>query len=306
MARLPTPVTTWTTVDSRKIGDLLKAAREARGLSIPNAVSQTKIKRTYLEAMESGNFSVLENMVYIRNFVRTYARFLKIPESTILPLLEDEKKSDEVKPAAPKTPDTSDSAVGARPAAAFAGQKRSASHLLIVSAVALILGGFYLVFQSNFSGTDVQPSDPGPMSDQPVMSAAPPIVQDTGSAQSDSMAPDPTPADAVLAQPVSLGHVARMRATSEVWRYWESESTRSNKLLQAGENMSIPFEKNLHLRVGNPSGLTLSVDGSEVVMDTGKVYDRIFRVEDGRVIVEPSGYNSFRRLRSRTFDAEDP
>ena len=71
-------------MDVRKIGELLKSHREALGLSIQNVSDRTKIKRSYLESMEAGKFEELGNDVYVRNFARTYAKFLKISEPQIL------------------------------------------------------------------------------------------------------------------------------------------------------------------------------------------------------------------------------
>jgi len=67
-----------------EIGSLLRQAREQRGLSLTDAEEQTKIRRKYLEALENENFSILPGQVYVRGFLKTYARFLGIAAEDIL------------------------------------------------------------------------------------------------------------------------------------------------------------------------------------------------------------------------------
>lgn len=57
----------------REIGELLRKAREAKGLAVSDVQEATKIRGRYLEAMEEGDFDVLPGEVYVRGFLRTYA-----------------------------------------------------------------------------------------------------------------------------------------------------------------------------------------------------------------------------------------
>jgi len=55
-------------------GEALKAARLERGRSLDDLASSLKIHRRHLEAIESGNLSVLPQGPYVTAFVREYAR----------------------------------------------------------------------------------------------------------------------------------------------------------------------------------------------------------------------------------------
>lgn len=57
-------------------GEILKKAREDRGISLEEVSKATKIQEKFLRALEEGNYSVLPNEVYTRGFVRNYAQFL--------------------------------------------------------------------------------------------------------------------------------------------------------------------------------------------------------------------------------------
>lgn len=61
-----------------EIGARLRAAREAKGLSLEEVQQALKIRLRYLEAIEAGELGEIPGLVYARGFIRTYARFLEI------------------------------------------------------------------------------------------------------------------------------------------------------------------------------------------------------------------------------------
>lgn len=67
------------------MGDYLRNARRQRRVSIDRAAEQTRIRADYLMRMESDEFDFLAP-AYVRGFLRTYARFLRVGEE---PLIEE-------------------------------------------------------------------------------------------------------------------------------------------------------------------------------------------------------------------------
>jgi cytoskeletal protein RodZ len=67
------------------MGDYLRNARRQRRVSIDRAAEQTRIRADYLMRMESDEFDFLAP-AYVRGFLRTYARFLRVSEE---PLIEE-------------------------------------------------------------------------------------------------------------------------------------------------------------------------------------------------------------------------
>jgi cytoskeleton protein RodZ len=66
------------------LGDEFRVAREARGLSLSDVSEHLHIRSTYLQAIEEEDWPVIGAPVYIRGFIRTYARFLGVdPEHAI-------------------------------------------------------------------------------------------------------------------------------------------------------------------------------------------------------------------------------
>jgi transcriptional regulator with XRE-family HTH domain len=67
-----------------KIGDELRAAREARHLSLSEVSEQLHIRSVYLEALEDEQWALIGAPVYVRGFLRTYARYLGLePEPAV-------------------------------------------------------------------------------------------------------------------------------------------------------------------------------------------------------------------------------
>ncbi len=66
------------------IGETLKSAREAKGISLRKAEEDTKIRKKYLQALEEGNYDILPGRVYAKGFLRNYANYLGLDQEEIL------------------------------------------------------------------------------------------------------------------------------------------------------------------------------------------------------------------------------
>jgi cytoskeletal protein RodZ len=56
-----------------ELGFILKEAREAKGLSLDELQSITKIQKRYLLGIEEGNYSMMPGKFYVRAFIKQYA-----------------------------------------------------------------------------------------------------------------------------------------------------------------------------------------------------------------------------------------
>jgi len=72
------------------VAEQLRTARAAAGLSIKQAAEATKIRGDHLLALEEGNYDAFVAPVYIRGFVRTYARLLHLDQGTVFAALDAE------------------------------------------------------------------------------------------------------------------------------------------------------------------------------------------------------------------------
>lgn len=66
------------------IGERLRRERERQCLTLGAVEARTKIRAKFLEAIESGAFSVIPGEVYVKGFLRTYAEFLGLDGAAVL------------------------------------------------------------------------------------------------------------------------------------------------------------------------------------------------------------------------------
>jgi len=74
--------------DGAATGVALKAARAAQNLSVAEVARQLRLSVSQVEALEAGAFDRLPGPVFVRGFIRNYARLLKIDADGILREIE--------------------------------------------------------------------------------------------------------------------------------------------------------------------------------------------------------------------------
>lgn len=77
---------------SQTLGDKLRLAREEEGLTLAVVEKATKIRKEYLDYLENSLYEKLPGEVYLRNFIITYATFLKLSPKKAIALFEKENK----------------------------------------------------------------------------------------------------------------------------------------------------------------------------------------------------------------------
>jgi len=77
------------------VAEQLRAAREAKKLTVQQVADATKIRTDHVRALEEGNFSVFSAPIYIRGSVKNYATLLKLDVPKIMAELDAELKGTE-------------------------------------------------------------------------------------------------------------------------------------------------------------------------------------------------------------------
>jgi cytoskeletal protein RodZ len=73
------------------IGSQLRAAREDQGLTLEQVFKGTRIKTSFLEAIEANQFNALPGAVQARGFVRSYANYLGLDGELLASALDADK-----------------------------------------------------------------------------------------------------------------------------------------------------------------------------------------------------------------------
>jgi cytoskeletal protein RodZ len=69
-----------------KLGEVLRTAREAKGVDLSRVERETKIRERYLSALERGDYPELPGAVYTKGFLRNYAGYLGLDPEYLIDL----------------------------------------------------------------------------------------------------------------------------------------------------------------------------------------------------------------------------
>jgi hypothetical protein len=75
-------------MNDEHFGSCLRRARESRALTLGDVSAATKVPRSALEQLESGKLAGLPAHVFVRGFIRSYAKAVGLPEATPLGLFD--------------------------------------------------------------------------------------------------------------------------------------------------------------------------------------------------------------------------
>jgi cytoskeletal protein RodZ len=75
-------------MDDEHFGSCLRRAREDRALTVGDISASTKVPRSAIEQLESGALSSLPAHVFVRGFIRSYAKAVGINETKPLSLFD--------------------------------------------------------------------------------------------------------------------------------------------------------------------------------------------------------------------------
>ena len=74
----------------KSVSEILKEAREAKGLSVSDVETETKVRAKYIAAIEKGDWSQFSHDIYLRGFISAYAKFLELDVKSIMSSYEKE------------------------------------------------------------------------------------------------------------------------------------------------------------------------------------------------------------------------
>lgn len=172
-----------------KIGDALRAAREAKGWAVQDAANRLRLMVRQVEAMESEDYAALGQPVFARGFVRNYARLLGIdPEPLLTRMSESGAAPAEKADTGSYSPET---ASGISPVLIGA--------LVVLALLLAIPAAIYLWLNSgedeaHSSVPAGQSASQAPLSSQPESTPALPAVPSVAPDTAAHAAPTPVPA----------------------------------------------------------------------------------------------------------------
>lgn len=87
-----------------RLGEVLRAGREAKGVDLQRVERETKIRERYLSALERGEYRELPGAVYTKGFLRNYGAYLGLDPEYLIDLYRLETTVAADRPSAPTPP----------------------------------------------------------------------------------------------------------------------------------------------------------------------------------------------------------
>ncbi|MBU6415941.1 MAG: DUF4115 domain-containing protein [Xanthomonadaceae bacterium] len=262
------------------IGVRLRAAREARGLSIADCGRQLHLPIKVLERLEAEDFGAPEHFVFLRGALGSYARFLGLPPGSC----------DDVLRAVAPLEQPSLVSVARTSQARWLLQRygTAATYIVLTATIAVPLvllglrGGLHRPIARIVSLDQPAASTPAAPASvtAPHVATVAPTVDDTPFRASmtpfaaiglnDDNAPAPAPGTQP-ASPASAGqHTLTLNASADCW--FEITDADGNKvdsgMLHAGDSRSWHSAGVLHVTLGNAGGVSVMRDGQPYALDS--------------------------------------
>jgi transcriptional regulator with XRE-family HTH domain len=222
----------------------LKQCREELGHTIESVAEATKIKTSYLRAIEEGDFAKLPINVYTKGYIRQYAQFLGVKAEGIVEAYEAYLAASSNRPE--DVPLKTDRRTEEQPGVLRGGASLHLSKKALLAVTILIsLVGVYLALPQKREAPQLperlKPEVPAAVEGQP---AAP-------QAQEPAMSGTSEPRQAAR-------HSLQVVATDRVWlQVIIDGGDKRETLLQPGEKVTYDAHDSLVLKVGNAGGVLL-------------------------------------------------
>jgi hypothetical protein len=143
-------------LDLVKIGKILKQKREEKELGLEDLTKVLCLRKSLINALESGDWTNLPHEVYVKGYIKEYAAFLKVCDE-VTAILEETKTEEPLNIPKPTRP-LPDKAVSRTPKAFQASRKGFSRTLLIYPAILVLVAAFFLMERQQRSSDSMVPN----------------------------------------------------------------------------------------------------------------------------------------------------
>lgn len=224
------------------IGAELRAAREARGLTLAQVAAETRIPQRHLQTIEEGNFAALPARTYAVGFSRTYAKLLDLDQEVVADTVRAELDAQEPRQSS-------------RPASFEPGDPArvpsSGLVWVVVAALLLLLAGGYFFMRTLFA----------PAAELPSLVAQEEAERAAAAERQRAAAPAPGQTAA------PSGPVVFTALEDQIWVKFYDAGGRQlmQKIMAKGESFTVPADaEGPQIWTGRPDALAITVGGRPV------------------------------------------
>ncbi len=269
-------------MDINEIGELLRNERINQGVSWEDIYEKTKITPYVLEQIEQGVLDDLPHPVYIKGFIKSYAKFLGLDSeelarefSRAMSLEQEEESRNKIKSESPS------------------GQKLK--FVLAVFLLLLLIAGWFVLKGIYLDSSEKSSEANTKTTNATTTNASKLVEKDPEDSSSNDLSPD---TDKKKNQTQSLqtimdknttgtnnssaedttkqetnSHIIKVTAQEPCWLLAEMDGRTKDVYLNSGQELDLSFEKSLTLKLGNAGGVDLVYDGENYPLeaDSGEV-----------------------------------
>lgn len=238
----------------KRVGDLLRERREAKGISYDEAAQVTRISKNYLQALEDEALDRLPSPAYAKGFLRVYAKYLGLSADELIAILDKVEPAGQDAAGERSTPEQRRS------------ERRGERHklpwlFLVVSAVVAAIIGWYVVM------LDKQEKLPVSRQQEASLPAVqPPVALPPRS--SAQLAPPPVPAvtqqaaSAITIPSPQKGVILKLKVNGDGWLDITIDGAISQHYeLKSGDLIEWKGENSFVLDLGNPAAVEAEFNG---------------------------------------------
>lgn len=276
------------------VGQVLKEAREARGLTLYDLQEATKIQPRYLKAIEEDRLDVLPGHFYTRAFIRTYAEHVGVDPQPLLSRIEDPED------------DQLESVQEFQKIGRRADREREPSFSLanwlnrglLILFIALVVFVIYTAFQGANLGSDLfsgknQDNTVGIDSEDKETDEEKPQeqkVEKENKENKENIAPVVTvkktdeEGQTIRYEVSGVEEISmKVKADARVW--FEAREGDSNgevlasKVIEEGDTEQFTSHSGLYIRIGNTRGVDLTVNDTKVSTDYDQPRNFVFELK---------------------------
>ncbi|WP_373229526.1 helix-turn-helix domain-containing protein [Cohnella sp.] len=261
------------------LGALLRKAREQCGYTLEDVQEYTKIRKRYLEAIETGDYKVLPGSFYVRAFVKTYAETVGLDAEEVLRLYHKELPQ----PATAETVRTEPRMKPARRSLQHNDRLGKVAVSLLMWAFPILIVVVIYIYLSN-NGSDSKELDPSTPISTETASESPSVIAPPSESVTPPVIETPTPSNTASLTlketrnsinyyeiTPGQGHQLRLEVTDKCWIEVRANSRSGEKLYykNVNEAQTLTFDMStpIYVNVGRSDFVTIYVD--EAMIDDG-------------------------------------
>lgn len=241
-------------MSQQTIGQLLSSSRQANQASLYQAAQDTKIRIDFLEAMERDDFEFVSGGPYVRGMLRSYTRWLGLPETQVLAEFDRLYQVRKPAPLAEMINQPADIGPSKRRPQWLIAAASAAGLLILFSIIGLInpsredseLPDDTLAVEEP-EPTDVATGFDGPESEAPAGGAGDGFTEgQTGSVEGVNLV-------------VHVGERVWMQAHVD-----DEEPAAHTGILEEGEELVLSGEESVRIRIGNLAAVEVTFNGQSL------------------------------------------